>query len=454
MAFQWTNDQEVGVEKIGAFLKSNKRVFILTGKAGTGKTTIISEALKPILKTDEYDIELDFKRSKNQVNSLFTKTQNVLGICLAHKAKNRLRHSIPNVATFASAYGHKEVYLPDGSRDFVPDPIKLSKAECKKPFLVFVFDEMSQISQKMLDIIFRESNKQAKFIFMGDRGQLPPVESNGNKDSPIFDLDIHPSQKHHLDQRVRQTEGNPLLDLSDIIYEEIFANQDMQRVFKAMKNDSVDSGIGFRSLHTNDFLEDFKSSSEDYLDTKMIAYRRNTVTYYNDFIRKYLYGEQSSKELIKDEIIYMNDSFFLDDSDNSFICHNSSEYKIRSFEEMNVAGYNSYVAHLDPQDSIESKDKFIHIIKDIEKPRLEKYLKSYADKYKWKDFWTLKKKFADFQRGYSLTAYKAQGSTYKNVYLDVNDVLTIAPISNKRKLQTIYTAMTRPTHLVTFLKTH
>ena len=458
MSFEWTKGQSSGVSKIRKFLKGNKRVFLLTGKAGTGKTTIIGEALKDYLKDDFYNPELSYGRDKGFIpNGLFTEKQNVLGVCLAHKAKNRLRHSIPNVATFASAYGHVERHLDDGTREFVPSAQKLKKAECKKPFMIFVFDEVSQMSQNMIDIIFRETYSNAKLIFMGDRGQLPPIEENKqdpNADSPLFYFGLGEDQKHHLDERVRQSSENPLLALSDVVYDQIFAsNPNLSLVFDAMKNDTISKGKGFESIFKKDFYEIFKNTSSDYLDTKLIAYRRKSVAYYNNAIREYLYKEQAKDYLIKDEIIYMNDSFFYQDFDNDFVCHNSSEYKIKKIDDVVAGGYNCYVAHLDNQDDLEEKDKFLHIIKPSEKPRLKKELDGYAKVNNWKSFWNTKKQFADFQRGYTLTAYKAQGSTYKHVFVDINDIVSVGPISDKRKLQAIYTSMTRPTHTVKFLKT-
>ena len=54
--------------------------------------------------------------------------------------------------------------------------------------------------------------------------------------------------------------------------------------------------------------------------------------------------------------------------------------------------------------------------------------------------------------GYAITAYKAQGSSYDSIYLDINDVLLTRPLTPKRKLQTIYTAITRARNNVYFLK--
>lgn len=42
-----------------------------------------------------------------------------------------------------------------------------------------------------------------------------------------------------------------------------------------------------------------------------------------------------------------------------------------------------------------------------------------------------------------------QGSGFTNVYIDIADIMS-TPISDKRKLQTLYTAITRATHQVIF----
>jgi ATP-dependent exoDNAse (exonuclease V) alpha subunit len=70
----------------------------------------------------------------------------------------------------------------------------------------------------------------------------------------------------------------------------------------------------------------------------------------------------------------------------------------------------------------------------------------------WKWFYIFKNQFGDCSYAYALTGHKAQGSGYKYVYVDVSDILTVGPISDKRKLQAIYTGMTRATDIVLFLK--
>ena len=74
-------------------------------------------------------------------------------------------------------------------------------------------------------------------------------------------------------------------------------------------------------------------------------------------------------------------------------------------------------------------------------------------KQKWKYYYDFINKFGNVSYGYCYTGYKAQGSTFKNIFIDVNDIVTVGPISDKRKLQALYTGVTRASHLVSFLKT-
>lgn len=70
---------------------------------------------------------------------------------------------------------------------------------------------------------------------------------------------------------------------------------------------------------------------------------------------------------------------------------------------------------------------------------------------KWGYYYEFINQFADVSYGYCYTGHKIQGSGYKNIYVDVNDIITVGLVSVKRKLQALYTAITRATHSVIFL---
>ena len=62
---------------------------------------------------------------------------------------------------------------------------------------------------------------------------------------------------------------------------------------------------------------------------------------------------------------------------------------------------------------------------------------------KWRDFWDTKHMFQAVRYGYALTAHRAQGSTYKECYVDQQDIL--CNTSKRESFRCLYVACTRPT---------
>lgn len=448
-AIKLNEGQLEGAHKINRFMKSSERIFVLSGRAGTGKTTLLGHVFEKWIKADSQQI--------NFIKDDDKKTYSIIGIAMAHKAKNNLREKggIPYVNTFASAYGHKEVYNPrTGEKDFIPDKDKIKFADCKKGFRVYIIDEVSMFNKKMLQLVLKETNMYAKIILLGDRGQLPQIlekeEVDHGQDSPVWDLQLPDYCKHELKQRVRQTNGNPIVEMSDVIYKEIFQERpNINRVLDYLKKDRLlSNGQGILNINENDAYFMFKNNSIDYMDSKIIAYTNKTVNTFNTEMRNYVHGNPE-EQFIKNEIIYMNDSYYGENTDgNRFAFYNSSEYLIRDVNHGEIEGIQVIYSEL--EDS-----KWMPIVKggkghwnhNIYEDRLLEL----SNQKKWKDFWAFKQLFGNFSYGYTLTAYKSQGSTYRNIYICLADIMGLTRLSDKRKLQTLYTAVTRASHNVTIL---
>jgi exodeoxyribonuclease-5 len=79
---------------------------------------------------------------------------------------------------------------------------------------------------------------------------------------------------------------------------------------------------------------------------------------------------------------------------------------------------------------------------------LDVKLKEMANEKNWNGFWKLKKYFHDIRHCYALTTHKHQGSTYQNIFIDVNDIYSNYDVEQRNKL--LYVAMTRATDNVFF----
>ena len=62
---------------------------------------------------------------------------------------------------------------------------------------------------------------------------------------------------------------------------------------------------------------------------------------------------------------------------------------------------------------------------------------------KQETFWALKELFHDVKYAYAITAHRAQGSTYENVYVDYQDILMNR--ERREAFQCLYVACSRPT---------
>lgn len=315
-----------------------------------------------------------------------------------------------------------------------------------------------------------KNNKQT------DPGQLPPVTKDKNDPdaiSPIFTLNVKESSKHHLIERVRQKESNPIIELSDIIYDALdgdLGDTVVPKIYHHINKCKNDGEFGYDIVTQRNFLEVFKNSSEDYLDTKVISFRNYAVDNMNKIIRNYLYGNITDQYVIGDVII-LNDSYYhtptaeKPQQDMNWKMYNSDEYKIIRVEKNYFQEILCWDLFINPEGKrhLEGKtNPFIRVVAPEGKPayrrELERlYLIAQIETDKklrvllFKAYHDFKTMFGNISYAYCITAYKAQGSTIKNVFIDINDIIGTKPISRKIKLQTIITALTRATHKATFI---
>lgn len=162
---------------IGWFLNQPGRVCVLTGHAGTGKTTVMGDV----------DSCID-----------------AVWCAPTHKAKGVLAKHIKRgtVSTIDSALGMRPRFNPElGRIEFIPMGYSVLD---EKRFVVF--DEASMIDEQKLNWILEK--RIEKILFVGDHAQLPPVNFIY---SPIFQQG-YPT--YSLKEVHRQQKDSPILDFS------------------------------------------------------------------------------------------------------------------------------------------------------------------------------------------------------------------------------------------------
>ena len=179
-----TSQQQSALNEIESFIESTDpkdKIFILSGYAGTGKTTIIKEILKSSANKEESNILLMAPTGK--AAKVLRERTWFDGACTIHSGIFCQDPIVVNQQDDDVATSEVKVVFP------------LNKSRARSRGWLCIIDEASMISSKDVkndDLIFGSGNmlndilsyinlnNESKVIFIGDPAQLPPVGDNAS----------------------------------------------------------------------------------------------------------------------------------------------------------------------------------------------------------------------------------------------------------------------------------
>ncbi|MBK9192478.1 MAG: AAA family ATPase [Crocinitomicaceae bacterium] len=239
LGFVPTRDQENAINSLTDFVLSpeNLDLFILSGYAGTGKTSLISALV-------------------NTVKSVKIKT-----VLLA--PTGRAAKVLSNYSGFKASTIHRHIYHSEENQD----SSVFSLTENKAKNTLYIIDEASMIGidsgvesenqfttrnllHDLIEYIYSAEN--CKLIFVGDRGQLPPI---GMEISPALDAGYlkrefsMPVYESPLNEIVRQQKQSGILDLATAL-------RDYEETIPLLPTNKTDA----RSISGMDLQEELESS--------------------------------------------------------------------------------------------------------------------------------------------------------------------------------------------------
>lgn len=443
---------------IKRFLKSTSKIFILSGHAGTGKTTVIKKIL------DNYS-----------------------GKAVVSAPTNKALQVISQTAAFDGATIHSLLGLqPDVSLDDF-NPNEPQFGQIKPPTIhdydLIIIDEASMINDALFELIQHEVDSLGgvKVIFMGDKAQLPPIAQESSK---VFHHDtIYQSE---LTTLVRQTENNPLIASYNTLRDNI-ANEAFDLNFTTNINSqgegimAFDSKEKFREKLIAMFLsEDYNKDNINYV--KLIAWRNKTVNQANKIIRDIVFGE--TKKIILRGDILTGYKTVTGTRTVPFFINNCIDYRVSavSRRQKNTYGIYGYtVKILEKARFLKGfTEKKIFVVDHANEENLHNYAelhdelvsKAKDDKKKWREYYNFRRDnllmvnivsyrsgvmrekskqiTKELDYGYAVTCHKVQGSTYDHVFVLATDILLNK--NYKEKNQMLYVALTRPKYSAVILK--
>jgi exodeoxyribonuclease V len=447
-----TDDQSAALKKIASYICDNNNdvIFLMTGYAGTGKTSVISSVVKT----------LDLLRMRS-----------VLLAPTGRAAKVLASYSGRPAFTI-----HKKIYRQKSSKDGFGS-FSLDRNLHKDTF--FIVDEASMVSNnsgdaslfgsgKLLDdlIEFVYSGVDCKLIIVGDTAQLPPI---GSIVSPALDQDSLASYGFgliscELKQVVRQSETSGVL-----------MNATRVRLQVA------ESNLIHPSIDCINYKDTIRIGGDDLIDEISTAYGQcgmegtiivvnsnKQANRYNQGIRNRIFFREEEISagdmvmVVKNNYSVINE----DDEGAGFIANGdiAEVKKIRKYEEKYGFHFADMVLKF-PDYDLEIESKVLLDVLHLDTPALpsdkskelfQSILTDYLNiKIRRKQFEAVKKNpyfnALQIKFAYAVTCHKAQGGQWERVFIDQgmfnrNDI-TID------YLRWFYTALTRATdriYLVNF----
>jgi len=442
--------QKEAIDKIEEFLNSNDDKFLLKGRGGTGKTTIIKKALGKLPKTSIIGATVsDEARQVLQENMSGYKTTTVAGL-------------LGLVPDYDSKTG--KIFFRERNQEEEAKFRGMGKSDPIENAEYIIIDEASMINDFLYNKILNKKLKSAKVIFMGDNVQIPPINESGqSKDSPIWSLDKNKNFAE-LNERMRQGAESPILPITDIYANNVENIQNnkpsVDNPLKERRNNFTSDGGVLYETDSKKLVDDyvFEITNNNNPKQAIIIGARNTVVdNFNSLVRQKLFN--TTEPFVVGDFIRVNSPYVIN---GTVELPNGFKGKVKEITpvvvpDVNFTTYNLTIEYeyLNENNVKKTGVKKITTISPEEKDLFKNVLSKMAVKAKsfskgtneykaaWSEFYTLKGKIVDIGYNYAITSHKVQGSTYNSVYVLENDIMTF-PGGKEQVNRMMYTAVSRP----------
>lgn len=407
MSIILTPGQQAAYDAFARFLLiPHEEVFVLAGYAGTGKSTLVKELLK-LLKSLPATQKLLDPDSQWGWRLALTATTNKAAEALAQATGEE-------VSTIQSLLGLRvSTDYRTGLSELVP------KRGFETPVDTIIFiDEASYIDSALLDQIFKRTQR-CKIVFLGDPAQLLAVKSSS---ALVFKAGFPGAE---LTEAVRNT--GPILELSTQFRKTVLTGE-----WFSFKPDGEQVRHLPRETFESELLLSFKDPAWHFSKSKVLAWTNRTVTAYNRAIREEIQG---APELHPGDYAVCN----------SFVSNGT--YALKTDQQVLVGPIGpAYERHGAWGNDVQIGPAVFFMPKSLELKKHALKLAQAAD-----DVLTLheiQSRWIDLRPAYAQTVNKSQGSTYDEVFIDLDDLGKCRNMDTLARM--LYVATSRARTRVTF----
>lgn len=435
------------------FINSENDFMILLGPGGSGKTTVVSDSLKNLNKS------VCFCAFTNKATKVLSDKSNKIR-CLDSKTIHKLLKLEPEIVEYK--------IKTKGKNNVIKTALNYKYSLQKQKYLVkydiIVFDECSTITNTLFDqimstynFLLNKKNHTLKYIFLGDFWQLPPVNENS---SIVFKTAIKNKWPLIKLNKVMRSGNKRMETINDNLLDcikQIKENpKNIRNIFENFPHNII------KNVKNKVYINDYSRFINKYF--KLIKKRPNTVfiTYSNkncDNINKIIQEMRLSKNkqtsvnfditnkykendriminnmVYKSEWVKKNETIEMyrpniNDNNEEYL-YNGEIYivrkvqKIKVISNLNITNLKSipeyFNAELLTLESLSNNNlvKTVYI-NDKELEECKRILRCNLKKSEYKNqISQFRKIFPILKYGYCMTIYKAQGSEFDCVLLNL-----------------------------------
>lgn len=403
------------LQELEAFIEGNEKLHLLTGYAGTGKTTLLQALIRRLrVKGDRRRIV--FSAFSNKATKVLETMAAQWELAIDCMTCCKLLGLKPDIDQETG----KQIFQLDEQGENRFDRYRL-----------VIIDEASMINEEMWLLLTQAASQlhqQTQLLFVGDVAQLPPINE---PESLVFNQIYNRSE---LTEVVRY--GGAI----GVLAESIRNNLTSRRLprFVTQANGDRTEGIfvapaaEWERLLVKAFQSDAYKTDPDYV--RALAYTNARVNRLNQLIRSAIYGAETPR-FVEGERLVANSPCLINDN---IILQTSGECEV--IEAVTGQSGEWHVWFLQVVTD-EGHLRNLMVLHELSQADYQRKLQLYAEEKRWREFWDLKLLFHDVTYAYCLTIHKSQGSTFQNVFVDVPNALVNRHIRERNQL--LYVAVTR-----------
>ena len=441
-----TPDQSDCMRMLASYVSENSNdvIFLLTGYAGTGKTSVIASLVNTLSTLRQrFVLMAPTGRAAKVLQSYSGKEA-----CTIHRKIYRQKSATDGVGKFVLDRNlHKETF-------FIVDESSMIPAESSEGS---VFGS-GRLLEDLIEYVY--TGTDCKLVLVGDVAQLPPV---GSIVSPALDEEVlrrtgFAIHTFELRQVIRQSEGSGILMNATAVRRQV-SDGDL-----SVPEMTLDGYTDVERLGGNDLIERLTEAYDRCgTDGAIVVVNSNSLANrYNQGIRNRVFyrdEEISSGDIV---MVVKNNYFWLKDEEGaSFIANGdiAEVRRIRKYEEL----YGMRFAEMtlwfrDSDRELEARVMLDTLMMDTPSLSAEKsrelYFAVLADhpgiKSKRKQFEAVRNdpyyNALQIKFAYAVTCHKAQGGQWERVFIDQGMFSRQEPTIDY--LRWFYTALTRATEKV------